>query len=335
MSNVNVLVSVLNWNNAEATIRCLDSLALCGYLDDRSVNVLVLDNASEPADFERLSVYASGRAFTLSRNAVNSGFAGGQNQALRIAVKTQAKYVWLLNNDAIVPPGTLEKLVRLMEDDPSCGACSPVLAYEDTRNIYFTAAIHDWRNSTEKWCAPTDELIFREHNDALWLFGTALLLRTKAIEEVGDLREDYFAYCEDDELGERLRLAGWTSKPCKDAVVWHGPEPKPGSRRPGYFYFLTARNHTHFYLAYTPKEYRRFIRTRIAARQVHRADLLKKAGRCDLADALLLGLEDGFRGRLGAPRLARRNSWSFRAYVSLLRAANALHGVLRKATHRG
>lgn len=324
-----VLVSILNWNNARATIRCLESLRAGGYLESPQIQVLVVDNGSEQGDFEALAAYANNKSVELLKNPENMGFAGGHNRALRIAIERKVPYAWLLNNDTIVPAGVIEKLALLMEDDPECGACSPCIAYEDTRRTYFSGAIEDWTSLASQWCEPPDDQSFDTRNaDRIWLFGTALFLRTGAIEEIGGLNEEYFAYYEDNELGARLRLAGWGSRISRQCVVFHGPEPRHEVKRPAYFYYLMARNHSCFFLKYTPAEYRRLIRVRLAASLVHRSDLLLAVGRRDLCDAGLLGLEDGFKARLGRPDLGRAVSPHFRLFVAAVRAANRLHRLL-------
>jgi GT2 family glycosyltransferase len=44
-----------------------------------------------------------------------------------IALKEGYNFIWLLNNDASVMPGTLEELVTLVQAGPQCGAVSPVV----------------------------------------------------------------------------------------------------------------------------------------------------------------------------------------------------------------
>jgi GT2 family glycosyltransferase len=51
--------------------------------------------------------------------------------------------------------------------------------------------------------------------------GAAVLFKKEALEEVGLLDEEYWMYNEDEELGWRLRLAGWECVLASDAVVYH------------------------------------------------------------------------------------------------------------------
>ena len=51
--------------------------------------------------------------------------------------------------------------------------------------------------------------------------GGAAIYRTLAVKAVGGVDPDWFMYYEDTDLAWRLRLAGWESHYCPDAVVVH------------------------------------------------------------------------------------------------------------------
>jgi GT2 family glycosyltransferase len=51
--------------------------------------------------------------------------------------------------------------------------------------------------------------------------GCACLFRADALAQTGLFDEDFFAYCEDTDLGLRGRLAGWRCVFVRDAIVKH------------------------------------------------------------------------------------------------------------------
>jgi GT2 family glycosyltransferase len=57
--------------------------------------------------------------------------------------------------------------------------------------------------------------------DALIPSACAALYRRAMLDEIGLFDEDFFAYCEDADLGLRGRLAGWTCRYVPDAIVHH------------------------------------------------------------------------------------------------------------------
>jgi GT2 family glycosyltransferase len=60
----------------------------------------------------------------LIRNADNRGFARANNQAVRAA---RGRYLFFLNNDTVVPPGTLRRLRDYAEAHPEAGLIGPRL----------------------------------------------------------------------------------------------------------------------------------------------------------------------------------------------------------------
>jgi GT2 family glycosyltransferase len=60
-----------------------------------------------------------GAKVVLIHNGDNLGFAGGNNVGMRyIAARGDLPITWILNNDTVVAPDSLKKLVRPLADDP-------------------------------------------------------------------------------------------------------------------------------------------------------------------------------------------------------------------------
>ncbi len=101
-----VLVSVLNWNAADKTIRCLDSLQKCRYPHKE---IVVVDNHSgddSVAQIERS--HPSVRVITTPENL---GYAGGHVYSVNYAKSSGAHLLWILNNDLTVFEDTLQELI--------------------------------------------------------------------------------------------------------------------------------------------------------------------------------------------------------------------------------
>jgi GT2 family glycosyltransferase len=61
----------------------------------------------------------------------------------------------------------------------------------------------------------------RELREVDWVSGAAMLLRRKALEEIGLLDERFFMYCEDVDICYRLNRAGWKVYYVPEARVTH------------------------------------------------------------------------------------------------------------------
>ena len=311
-----VLVSILNWNGSENTIRCVRSIQQ-GLLEEsvHKVHIRVIDNGSHPAEVTLLKD-AGLEGVELVYNPVNTGFTGGQNDNIRYALDNRFDFVWMLNNDTLVPPGTMDRILSYFAEDARCGAVSPLIVrMGNEEQVDFCGAVHDWAQIDTFRPASFDEApaFLQRYRDRLWAVGTALMLRCETIREIGPLDERLFAYYDDDDLGARLIAMGWRTRIALDARVEHACFDGDMYRRAPYFFYLMTRNAVFFALTHVPRPYRRFLRLRYIDRSLVMADKLMRQGQNEKADACLLGLSDGLAGRGGPPILDRSVPFWLRA----------------------
>ena len=306
---IKILISILNWNGANDTIQCLNSLLELEILNNISIKIFVIDNASEAENYDLLKKSIKNPSWSMFRNEKNLGFAAGHNFSIKHALENNFDYIWLLNNDAVVHRNTLTALISFMENEPKCGSCTPVVVRLSHAGIVdFCGAFHDWASLSVNHPSSFSEAEnFCEKNaNNLWLVGTALLLRVAAVRQVGFLNEKLFAYYEDNDIGVRLINNGWTNRVVFDSVIEHACfEGVITDRKPYYFYLMT-RNSFLFYLKHTPPQYRKLIRLRLIDYSLAIAEKLYRLKLNEKADACLLGITDGLSGKGGPPMLSRK-----------------------------
>jgi len=315
---ISVLVSVLNWNSAKVTLKCVASLLAKPSVEGISVNIVVIDNGSASDDWALLSKSLSAQPVRLLRQETNLGFAGGHNIAMRMAMAEDADFIWLVNSDAIVEPDCLDKLLELMAARPMCGAASPVtVALDDKDKVDFCGAYHDWKRLESARVSSIEDArrLEREQPEAMWVSGTVVLYRIAALRQIGVLDEEMFAYYEDDDIGARLSQAGWLSLMAFNARASHFRYQSDEHDRPPYFFYLMTRNAILFWTKNTPAAYRRRLKLRLLDRSLFQANILMSKSQPERARACMLGLIDGMRGKGGPPRLERRVP----PYLELLR----------------
>lgn len=316
-----ILISILNWNNADKTLDCLSSLRDQHAGAHADVTTLVIDNGSREDDYARLKSGVLEHNVILAREPVNLGFTGGHNVAIRIAMKEQYDFIWLLNNDAMVLPGTLEELLRVIQADPRCAATSPVLRdVTDGTTVVRCVNTHDWRKLSHDRIVALDEARHyqRGHPASVWVDGTAVLFRVAALRETGPLDDDLFAYYDDNDIGVRLAAKGWVSQCAFATTVLHEVK-KDYEEFPLYMVYLLQRNAMIFWYKNTPSGYRRWLLLRLVDRGLFDANRLYRGGWEKQADTLLLGMADFFGKKFGAPSYDRK-------VPLLLRAACKLSG---------
>src|SRR6266850_7739598 len=106
MSDARVGLIVLNWNGAEFTIPCVQSVLQGRITPSR---IVIVDNGSTDGSVERIRKQFP--SLDLQANSQNLGFTGGNNGAIEILLQSDVEYVWLLNNDTEVAPDCLAKML--------------------------------------------------------------------------------------------------------------------------------------------------------------------------------------------------------------------------------
>src|SRR5688500_13424991 len=113
-----ISIITLNYNQAFVTREFLDSAAQLSY---PNFEILVCDMNSEenPANAINEKKYTNTR---LLLSAKNRGFAGGNNWGMRQA---KGDYYFIVNNDTIVTPDLLSKLLEPFRNNSSVGVVCP------------------------------------------------------------------------------------------------------------------------------------------------------------------------------------------------------------------
>jgi len=120
----------VNYNSGSFLEIAKESLLALAELDYPSYEVIVVDNGSNDASREYVREIAEKYRFKFIGLARNLGFTGGNNVGFRARDK-EAKYVVLINNDAIVYKDSLRELVEFIENERAVGAAQGIILSSD------------------------------------------------------------------------------------------------------------------------------------------------------------------------------------------------------------
>ena len=101
-----VYIIIPNWNGKNFLGDCLKSLEGVEYDNFR---IVVVDNGSTDGSVEYIG--ENYPEVIVLQNSKNLGFAAACNQGIKYSLKKGADFVLLLNNDTVVAPDFLEKMV--------------------------------------------------------------------------------------------------------------------------------------------------------------------------------------------------------------------------------
>lgn len=209
---------IVTWNSEDYITQCLRSLG--ENMGDVALEVILVDNNSADRTVEIVK-----RGFPpvrLIRNPGNFGFARATNQGLKLA---RGRYLLLLNPDTVVQSGTLLQMVRFMDDNPQVGSLGPQLLNPDgtiqpSCREFLNYQILLWEFTGLSRLFPGHRRFGRwrmgyfNHDSPREVdqpMGACLMLRREALEEVGELDEDFFIFMNDQDLCYRLKEQGWVS----------------------------------------------------------------------------------------------------------------------------
>lgn len=230
-----VSITVVTYNSGRFIKRCLESALEQNY---SPMEVIVVDNASTDGTIDILEQFSE--RCRIHYNQQNTGFAGGQNQAIALS---SGEWILTLNPDVLLEKDFIARLVQAGEADPRIGTvCGKLFSIPatfefsdeqklDSTGIFFTPTLRHFDRGSQE--ADTDRYQNREY-----VFGAtaaAALYRRAMIDDISIQGEffdaDFFAYREDADVAWRAQLLGWRCLYTPLARGYHVRTVLPDNRR--------------------------------------------------------------------------------------------------------
>lgn len=190
--NKKILAIVVTYNRKELLTECLEALLHqeCSFLD-----VLIVDNASTDGTYEYIEPILKNKRVIYENTGANIGGAGGFNYGMKIAVKLNYDYVWMMDDDTIVKKDSLTKLLEA--DEKLKG------------NYGFLSSRALWTDGNI--CRMNRQKLKRgEQNKELpkicFASFVAFFTKTDVIREVGLPIKEFFIWADDVEYSHRIQL---------------------------------------------------------------------------------------------------------------------------------
>lgn len=234
----NTTIVLVNWNNSEETIKCLNSIR---NMKKQFVHVVVVDNGSTDSSIVYMreyiktnySEYKSKKFFeykvlegrnndilvSIIISSENFGFAAGCNIGMQYAMELKSHYVWLLNNDTIVERDALENLIiKSIEsgDQKIIGSWVKFYSNQNETQVYGGARYNKW------WASIHDIKTVEDYGAGIdYIYGASMFIPINIVEKIGLLEEKLFLYGEEIDYCYRAKKYGIKLDIANKSIIYH------------------------------------------------------------------------------------------------------------------
>lgn len=230
-------IVVPTFNGRRWILECLTSISGTRY---PNFCIYVVDNGSEDGTPEKVRTCFPGiRLLKLPRN---KGFACACNAGIQLALKEDADFVAVLNQDLWVEETWLQPLIEAVEKCQKFGIVSPAqwdYSGSELDPSFLSSLLEVDPAIESKLKNPAAVPSPIEVEDTV---GAALILSRKMIQAVGAFDPLYFAYFEEKDLCRRARMKGFRVGIVPRSRVFHWHSLLHPEQLPKFVKFLAVRN---------------------------------------------------------------------------------------------
>ncbi|WP_205696126.1 glycosyltransferase family 2 protein [Conexibacter sp. SYSU D00693] len=225
---VELTFCVVNTEQRELLLRCLDAIAAERAALPFATEVLVLDNASSDG-----SAGAARRHPTVDEVVALEQRHGKAENDTALLQRARGRYGLLLNEDSELRPGATAALHAALEADPRAGAAGAKLLRPDG-----APQASAWRFPTPLSALAAALFLHRRltvqsrgtrTRRVDWAQSAALLVRREAAAAIDFFDPLFFVYSDEVDFCKRLRDAGWSTLYVPDAVCVHHEQLSTGA----------------------------------------------------------------------------------------------------------
>ena len=207
-------IQIVNYNSRNNLRTCLQSIRE-NVFDRKNLQVTVINN-----DEKELGNFLDGFEAELIEINKNIGFGKAHNLGSK---KAKGEYILLLNPDAKLFSGTIEKMLEVFLADEKIGIVGPIHVGENE----ISGEEHFGKRKTPFSTIGTKIFLEEIKSDAEnifetdWVSGGAMMIRKNLFSELGGFDENYFMYFEDVDLCLQAKKKGWKIAVHPETKIFH------------------------------------------------------------------------------------------------------------------
>jgi len=226
--NPDISVLIISYNTRDLLRKCLQSIIQES--KDLSHEIIVIDNASKDGSAEMVA--NEFQDVILIPSEINLGFGQANNLAFKAS---KGKYIVLLNSDAFLHPGSLQRALDKIKYDPKIGMGGARLVGQDgswqPSARMFPSLLNEFLQLSglagkyprskffgrfnRTWASPDEAC------ETDWIPGAFAIIPRQVLEKLGFFDERFFLYYEEVDLCRRIKQSGYSIWYWPDVIVTH------------------------------------------------------------------------------------------------------------------
>lgn len=205
---MDVSIIIVNYNTKEILRNCLNTITK--HTKNIDYEVIIIDNASTDDSVKMLSTEFP--QFILIKSDINLGFGKANNEGFKIA---KGRNYFLLNPDTLLQNNAVKILSDFIDSDESYAVCGGnLLNADETPQPSFSMYFHSIKSKLSiLFYFPNRKKYSCNFNystspiEVAVVFGSAFMIKSRIIKQIGGFNPNFFLYAEEDELCYRIKKA--------------------------------------------------------------------------------------------------------------------------------
>ena len=225
---VSILIPVKN--GFKFTKACLKSLFLnlpSSWVTGKEFEVIVFDDGSQDATKNLLRDYSSNGLIKVIQGNGNGFFGKNSNQMARHA---QGQWLCFLNNDTVLQPHWLDRLLSYAEKNPSVQVIGNIQVYDDVGTVNHAGIVFDYQKRPLHLYEGLSVHTPGIQKDRLVQAVTAAccMITSRCFHSLNGFDESYINGFEDVDLCLRAQARRWGVGVCGQSLIVHHGSSTPG-----------------------------------------------------------------------------------------------------------
>ena len=220
--DIKVAAIIVTYNGINWIEKCLTSLKK----SLAPLQTIVIDNGSTDGTQK---IIANFPEVTFIQSDINLGFGRANNKGIEIALAKNAKYIFLLNQDAWIEPNTISVLLQIAEDNRDYGVISPV----HLNGTYSGLDLNFSKQLVPENCSSFYSDLYVKKLKILYeitfVNAAAWLISKRCFETVGFFEPLFFLYGEDNNFLQRVTYHKLKIGVTPYCTICHDREMRQGS----------------------------------------------------------------------------------------------------------